>query len=74
MNAIESYYPTTLKFEIDSSNGLGLEIPLGIKVLSVDIVLHILILWDQSELPRPIPRNQTTDVHRGTTLITRVIT
>ena len=31
----------------------------------------------QSELPRPIPRNsvnETTDVHRGSTLITRVIT
>ena len=27
----------------------------------------------QSELPRPIPRNQTTDVHRGSTLIKRVI-
>ena len=31
----------------------------------------------QSELPRPIPRNfwnQTTDVHRGSILITRMIT
>ena len=30
-------------------------------------------LTSQSELPRPIPWNQTTDVHRGYTLITRVI-
>ena len=28
----------------------------------------------QSELPRPIPWNQTMDVHRGYTLITWVIT
>ena len=25
---------------------------------------------DQSKLPRPIPWNQTSDVHRGSTLIT----
>ena len=37
----------------------------------------IVYVATQSELPRPIPRNsvnQTTDVHRGSTLITRVIT
>ena len=36
--------------------------------------LHKCSCFKKYELPRPIPWNQTADVHRGSTLITRVIT
>ena len=37
-------------------------------------VNNVFRVRDQSELPRPILSNQTSDVHGGPTLITRVIT
>ena len=41
-------------------------------VLKVHSSFAIILQWngEQSELPRPIPWNQTSDVHRGSSLIT----
>ena len=39
------------------------------KIFSIKIFAYLDLCLPQSELPRPIPWNQTSDVHLGSTLI-----
>ena len=67
-------------FETDFLWKVHLEIPEIYRKLSPMVVANALVDMPtctgspQLELPRPIPWNQTTDVHKGSTLIMQVIT